>query len=152
MQAYQMDLEDPCLPGDSGLAQVPVSIYSPKARSAHQDARTFSSLQTMPMTSAPSFVRGFLKVVRGRTPIWLRPAFTPLPAMQKAADALEPSGYLHVMAHSNELWPGCLPYVQDEVALRSFMGRLVGILRHALKRGYRPAVLSEGLALAGMEI
>ncbi len=150
MRVYQMDLEDPCRPGDSGVVQVPVSIHNPREKAAERDARTLASLQTMPMASAPSFVRGFLKVVRGRTPVWLRPAFTALPAMQKAADALDASGYLHVMVHSNELWPGCSPYVRDEVALRGLTGRLTGILRHALKRGYRPAVLTEGLALAGM--
>ena len=84
-----------------------------------------------------------LRGLRPKAPEWLRPAFKTLEEMKATALRLEQEGaeYLHVMCHSNELWPGTSPYCAGADDLEAIHSRLQGLFEWALGRGYRPVTL-----------
>jgi hypothetical protein len=96
----------------------------------------------MPLGSRKGAAVSLVKAVRPLPPQWIRPAFRTREQMEETAQSLAGEEFLHVMCHSNEVWPGASPYVKTEADLDAFYGRLEGIFRWALERGYEPATVS----------
>lgn len=130
--------------GDSGILEVPVSIWSPRRWDGTLAGRLFGDVLTMPLSARRGILVRTVRALRPMPPQWLRPAFAEVEEMERTASNLEAegAGYLHVMCHSNEIWPGTSPYCRSREDLDRFYGRLEGILRHALAQGYRPVTLA----------
>jgi hypothetical protein len=147
--AYRLGYGDPAMPGASGIIEVPVSVYSPRRRDGSTLAgRLLGDLLTMPLGSRRGTAAALLKAVRPPPPQWLRPAFRSQAEMEDTARSLEGEAFLHVMCHSNEVWPGTSPYVKTQADLDAYYLRLEGFFRWALDRGYEPATVSGYARLA----
>jgi uncharacterized protein (TIRG00374 family) len=105
--------------------------------------RFLGDLFTMPLGSRKGAVVRMVEAVRPPPPQWVRPAFKSLEEMEATARHLEGDAFLHVMVHSNELWPGASPYVKTGADLDAFYRRLEGILAFSLARGDVPATVTE---------
>jgi hypothetical protein len=157
MRAYPLGVSDPCIPGDTGILEVPVSIWSPRRWGGPVMGSLFGgalggalgSVLTMPLAARKGVLAPMLRSLRPKAPEWLRPAFKTLGEMESTAARLEAdgAGYLHVMCHSNELWPGTSPYCADRSELDGILSRLDGIFRWALDRGYLPVTLGRYAAM-----
>ncbi len=155
MRAYPLGPGDPCLPGlpgsagDGGILEVPVSIWSPRRWDGTWAGRLAGDILTMPLAARKGLSVRMIRALRPQAPQWLRPAFMKTAEMEAAALRLEKGfgegggGYLHVMCHSNELWPGASPYCRDRRDLDEIYARLEGIFRFALGRGYVPVTLAD---------
>ncbi|HKP97767.1 MAG TPA: hypothetical protein VJ385_18655 [Fibrobacteria bacterium] len=143
MRAYPLGAADPCIPGDTGILEVPVSIWSPRRWDGTLMGRLLGSVLTMPLGANKGPAARVVRRLRPGAPKWLRPAFKTLPEMEATAARLEAdgAGYLHVMCHSNELWPGTSPYCANRSDLDGIHARLEGIFRWALDRGYMPVTM-----------
>ena len=141
--AYRLGYGDPAVPGGSGIVEVPVSVWSPgRLDGATLPGRVLGDLFTMPLGSRSGPAVSLVKAVRPSPPQWIRPAFRTQAQMEETAGSLADEEFLHVMCHSNELWPGASPYVKTRADLDAFYLRLEGFFRWALDRGYRPATVS----------
>lgn len=153
MRAYPLGSGDPSLPdpawpgpaGEGGILEVPVSIWSPRRWDGTFAGRLAGDLLTMPLAARNSLPVRIIRALRPQAPQWLRPAFMKTAEMEAVSLRLEEAGadYLHVMCHSNELWPGASPYCRDRRDLEEVHARLEGIFRFALGRGYMPVTLSD---------
>jgi uncharacterized membrane protein YbhN (UPF0104 family) len=141
--AYYLDPDEPARPGNSDLLEVPVSIYSPRRWDGSVAERMAGHLFTMPMAARVGLLARGVRAIRPPPPMWLRPAFKDLDALKQVAELLAGEEYLHVMCHSNELWPGASPYVKTQAEVDTVIGRLEGFLRHCLDQGYLPVTLKE---------
>lgn len=142
-RAYRLDPRNPARPGDSPLLEVPVSIWIPRRWSGSMTERLGGHLFTMPMAARVGLLARGLRALRPPPPMWLRPAFMDLGGMKETARRMGEEDYLHVMCHSNELWPGTSPYVATEDDVDRVRRRLEGFLEWALDEGYIPVTLSE---------
>lgn len=142
--AYRLGYGDPAIPGDSAVVEVPVSVWSPRRLDAGtMQGRFLGDLFTMPLGSRKGPVVRVVEAVRPPPPQWMRPAFKTLEEMKATARSLEGEGFLHVMVHSNEMWPGASPYVKTEADLDEFYRRLEGLFAFSLARGDTPATVTE---------
>lgn len=144
MRAYPMGMGDPAVAGDAGILEVPVSIWSPRRWHGTWAGALVGDLLTMPLAARDTLPVRIVRALRPRPPQWLRPAFGDAQSMAAMIPWFEAQGcdYLHVMCHSNELWPGSSPYAKTREDLDSFYRRLEEILRGALDQGYTPVTLS----------
>ncbi len=159
MSAYPLGSGDPAAPAypddsagpgtqgnvrDTGILEVPVSIWSPRRWNGTWAGAIFGDILTMPLAARGGLAVRLVRALRPAPPRWLRPAFMEAAEMIEVADRLEADGadYLHVMCHSNELWPGTSPYCRNREELDRFYARLEGLLKTALERGYRPVTLA----------
>jgi hypothetical protein len=145
MHAYTLGDGDPCIAGDTGILEVPVSIWSPRRWDGTLAGRLIGDMLTMPLAARGGMGTRIVRALRPEPPQWLRPAFMEVPEMERSLQCLESEGadYLHVMCHSNELWPGTSPYFGNRQEPDRFYARLDGIFRIALSRGYRPVTLAQ---------
>lgn len=143
MRAYRLGEGDPAQPGATGPWEIPVSIWSPRRWHGTWAGRAFGDLLTMPLAARGGAAAALVRALRPPAPRWLRPAFAEAGEMAATAERLEAEGaaYLHVMCHSNELWPGASPYARHASDVERFFARLEGILGWALKRGYTPVTV-----------
>lgn len=142
--AYRLGYGDPAVPGNSGIIEVPVSVWSPRRIDpATWAGRMQGDWTTMPMAARKGPVVDVIRALRPPPPQWIRPAFKSLPEMEEIARRLEGEEFLHVMCHSNEVWAGASPYVKTGEDLEAFYARLEGFFRYALAKGYIPASVSE---------
>jgi hypothetical protein len=143
MRAYGLGSGDPCIPGDTGILEIPVSIWSPRRWNDTLAGTLFGDILTMPLAARAGAAVRLVRALRPAPPQWLRPAFMEAEEMIGVADRLEADGadYMHVMCHSNEVWPGASPYCRSRADLDRFYARLEGLLKALIARGYRPLTL-----------
>lgn len=152
MHAYSLGSEDPNIPGiktKDGVMEIPVSILSPRKWDDTKMSRVIGkiagSVLTMPLAARDSVAVRTIRALRPSPPQWLRPAFMQTSELERTALQLEKEGaeYLHVMCHSNELWPGASPYCRNRDDLKNLYTRIETFFRFALARGYQPVTLFE---------
>ena len=142
-RAYWLGTENPSIPGNTNIVEVPVSVWSQRILDDSSFSnRVFGDLFTMPIASRNSVPLRIIRAVGQPLPRWLRPAFKTLDEMKEVADHLAEAEYLHVMCHSNEVWPGTSPFAKNAEAVRIFYERLEGIFKYVLAKGYIPATLT----------
>jgi hypothetical protein len=120
---YHPDYADVRRRGAARILEVPISAATdpplPKALE-----RLYASLPPIPY-------RGALKRV-GLRPVWLRPSYTPLPAMLAFASRLAErrAPCFNIIFHSSELLPGGSPYTPDVASVERFLSDLRRLLEH----------------------
>jgi uncharacterized membrane protein YbhN (UPF0104 family) len=152
MKAYRLGPGDPAVPGDGRVLEVPVSIWSHRRWAGTMAGSLFGDLLTMPLNARGSLPARIVRALRPRPPQWLRPAFAwdeCLPGMIRDFEA-GGCDYLHVMCHSNELWPGASPYSRTRADLDLFYARMESMLGEAISLGYVPVTLSGYAAAHGV--
>ncbi len=142
-EAYWLGAENPSIPGNTGIVEVPVSVWSQRMLDDSSfSSRFFGDLFTMPMASGNSVPSRIIRAFGQPLPRWLRPAFKTLDEMKEVADHLADAEFLHVMCHSNEVWQGTSPYARNAEAVDIFYERMEGIFKYALAKGYIPITLT----------
>jgi peptidoglycan/xylan/chitin deacetylase (PgdA/CDA1 family) len=123
IEPYHPDYSDVTRKGKSPVLEVPITSATtprlPKALEA-----LYTQLPPLPY-------RGAFKRL-GLRGVWLRPSYTPLPAMLAFADRLAAAGAscFNVIFHSSEILPGGSPYTPDEASVARFLDELRALLEH----------------------
>jgi peptidoglycan/xylan/chitin deacetylase (PgdA/CDA1 family) len=110
---YRPDYADIRRQGSARILEVPItSATTPRLPKALEAA--YCRLPAIPWRGAIARL--------GLRAVWLRPSYTPLPAMLAFARRLaaEASPCFNVIFHSSEVLPGGSPYTPDEASVRRF--------------------------------
>ncbi len=147
MTAYPLGDGNPSNPGQKSqknIWEIPVSIHTSYRLAETILGKILGDFLTMPLAARKSVLAQIIRYLRPSPPQWLRPAFKNMVELEAVAARLEKSDakYLHVMCHSNELWPGTSPYCKTLEDVNGLFVRLEGICQYALGRGYIPITLS----------
>ena len=124
---YHPDYRDVRRPGPSRILEVPISAATSPALPKAAE-RLYARLPPIPW-------RGALRRL-GLQAVWLRPSYTPLPAMLAFATRLARAGVpcFNIVFHSSELLPAGSPYTPDEASVTRFLDDLKRLLEHLTGR------------------
>jgi hypothetical protein len=148
-RAYFLSDQNPAIPdhleNSASVLEIPVSIWSRYEWSGTLAGKVAGDFLTMPLYANKTLPVRLIRALRPRPPQWLRPAFAGDQPMEETAEYLDRDGadYLHIMCHSNELWPGASPYCTNQMEIDSLYSRMESIFKFALDRGYIPVTLQE---------
>jgi hypothetical protein len=139
--AYYLDSKNPGHSGNSGVLELPVTIWSPSHLSG-LGGELLAAVCSMPLESRRGILFSALKKYRPYRPLWLRPALSTLEEMVMVAEKSE-TDFIHIMCHSNELSLGTSPYSDTPEKLRSLMDKITRFFSYANRTGFVPLTLSE---------
>jgi hypothetical protein len=141
LEPYFVSSEDPRLPGESALLEIPVT--SALDRSWPQWLQTAYA----DVSSAYHFRRA-LRLLRIARPIWLRPSYSEVADMKLLArrilrDDLNRGAPANVIFHSSELLPGASPYTATTEDVERFYRDLEELFAFLQENGAMGATFRE---------
>jgi peptidoglycan/xylan/chitin deacetylase (PgdA/CDA1 family) len=135
LNAYELDTEDLCRSGHSGVMEVPVSI----GYCGRPSDRLVEWLKVRGDMHFGVRIVGKLMGVRRR---WFRPFIgIPLSEIEDTAQWLldHRAGFLNMMFHSSELIPNS-HYCRTEAEVAKFLGHITAMMETAINMGFNPGI------------